>query len=73
VVGNVWEWVADWEGTYEPVDQTNPTGPDSGTKRVIRGGAWNGSFPDWLHPAFRYAQDPAAQSHGVGFRCAKSI
>lgn len=73
VVGNVWEWVADWEGTYEPVDQTNPTGPDSGTKRVIRGGAWNGSFPDWLHPAFRYAQDPAAQSHGVGFRCAKTI
>jgi formylglycine-generating enzyme required for sulfatase activity len=73
VVGNVWEWVADWEGAYEPVDQKNPTGPDTGTKRVIRGGAWNGSFPDWLHPAFRYAQDPSAQSHGVGFRCAKSL
>jgi eukaryotic-like serine/threonine-protein kinase len=73
VVGNVWEWVADWEGVYEPVDQQNPTGPDTGTKRVIRGGAWNGSYPEWLHPAFRYAQDPASRSHGVGFRCAKSI
>jgi formylglycine-generating enzyme required for sulfatase activity len=73
VVGNVWEWVADWEGAYEPVDQKNPTGPDTGTKRVIRGGAWNGSFPDWLHPACGYAQDPSAQSHGVGFRCAKSL
>jgi formylglycine-generating enzyme required for sulfatase activity len=40
---------------------------------VIRGGAWNGSFPEWLHPAFRYAQDPKSQSHGVGFRCAKSL
>ena len=73
VVGNVWEWVADWEGAYQAGDQKNPTGPDAGKKRIIRGGAWNGSFPEWLHPAFRYAQDPTSQSHGVGFRCAKSI
>jgi eukaryotic-like serine/threonine-protein kinase len=71
VVGNVWEWVADWEAAYQAGDQKNPTGPDSGQKRIIRGGAWNGSFPEWLHPAFRYAQDPKSQSHGVGFRCAK--
>ena len=73
VVGNVWEWVADWEGAYQAADQKDPTGPESGQKRIIRGGAWNGSFPEWLHPAFRYAQDPKAQSHGIGFRCAKSI
>jgi len=73
VVGNVWEWVADWEGAYQAADQKNPTGPDTGQKRIIRGGAWNGSFPEWLHPAFRYAQDPKSQSHGVGFRCAKSL
>jgi len=72
VVGNVWEWVADWEGAYQAGDQKDPTGPDTGQKRVIRGGAWNGSFPEWLHPSFRYAQDPKSQSHGVGFRCAKS-
>jgi formylglycine-generating enzyme required for sulfatase activity len=73
VVGNVWEWVADWDGPYQAANQKNPTGPDAGQKRVIRGGAWNGSFPEWLHPAFRYAQDPKAQSHGIGFRCAKSL
>lgn len=73
VVGNVWEWVADWEGPYQAADQKDPRGPDTGQKRVIRGGAWNGSFPEWLHPAFRYAQDPKSQSHGVGFRCAHSI
>jgi formylglycine-generating enzyme required for sulfatase activity len=71
VVGNVWEWVADWEGSYQAADQKNPTGPETGQKRIIRGGAWNGSFPEWLHPSFRYAQDPKSQSHGVGFRCAK--
>jgi eukaryotic-like serine/threonine-protein kinase len=73
VVGNVWEWVADWEGPYQAGDQKNPTGPDTGQKRVIRGGAWNGSFAEWLHPAFRFAADPKFQSHGVGFRCAKSL
>jgi eukaryotic-like serine/threonine-protein kinase len=73
VVGNVWEWVADWDGAYWAADQKNPSGPDSGEKRVIRGGGWNGSFPEWLHPSFRFAQAPSAQSHGVGFRCAKTL
>jgi eukaryotic-like serine/threonine-protein kinase len=73
VVGNVWEWVADWEGAYWAADQKNPSGPDTGEKRVIRGGGWNGSFPEWLHPSFRFAQAPSAQSHGVGFRCAASL
>jgi formylglycine-generating enzyme required for sulfatase activity len=73
VVGNVWEWVADWDGAYWAADQKNPSGPDKGEKRVIRGGGWNGSFPEWLHPSFRFAQAPSAQSHGVGFRCARSL
>lgn len=70
VVGNVWEWVADWEGAYSKGDQQNPKGPAQGEKKVIRGGAWNGSFPSWLHPSYRYATDPMSRSHGIGFRCA---
>jgi formylglycine-generating enzyme required for sulfatase activity len=72
VVGNVWEWVADWDGAYTAEDKSNPTGPSAGARKVIRGGAWNGSFASWLRPSFRYAQDPKAQSHGIGFRCVKS-
>jgi formylglycine-generating enzyme required for sulfatase activity len=73
VVGNVWEWVADWEGAYSAGEAQNPTGPANGEKKVIRGGAWNGSFASWLRPSFRYAQDPKATSHGIGFRCAKTL
>ncbi len=36
MTGNVSEWCQDWYGQYS--GQTNPTGPDSGNKRVVRGG-----------------------------------
>ncbi|HTA89946.1 MAG TPA: bifunctional serine/threonine-protein kinase/formylglycine-generating enzyme family protein [Polyangiaceae bacterium] len=73
VVGNVGEWVADWYGPYTVDAVKNPTGPAAGERRVIRGGAWNASYDTWLHPSFRYSQVPSAQSHGIGFRCVKSI
>lgn len=38
--GNVFEWVADWYGTYPSIAQTDPTGPSQGTMRVARGGSF---------------------------------
>lgn len=73
VVGNVWEWVADWYGPYTEEAKQNPQGPETGERKVIRGGGWNGSYATWLRPSFRYAQDPDARSHGIGFRCARSL
>ena len=41
--GNVLEWCQDWRGSYSSGAQTNPTGPSTGSLRVLRGGSW---FPD---------------------------
>ena len=37
---NVWEWCQDWYGSYSSGSQTNPTGPSTGSYRVLRGGSW---------------------------------
>jgi formylglycine-generating enzyme required for sulfatase activity len=45
--GNVWEWVNDWYGPFSSTPMTDPTGPESGETRVLRGGAFqvSGAFP----------------------------
>jgi eukaryotic-like serine/threonine-protein kinase len=72
MVGNVWEWVADYNGPYKKGARvTDPKGPEKGEERGIRGGAWNGGEASWLRPTFRFSATPTMRSHGIGFRCAK--
>lgn len=69
LVGNVWEWVADYYGDYQASETINPTGPTTGDLRVIRGGsfAYDASF---ARPSIRYGFIPTDLEADVGFRCA---
>ncbi len=66
--GNVFEWCADWYGAYATEASVNPTGPETGEMRVMRGGGW-GSNEDDMRGACRYMFDPAYTAADVGFRC----
>jgi formylglycine-generating enzyme required for sulfatase activity/tRNA A-37 threonylcarbamoyl transferase component Bud32 len=72
LAGNVWEWTSDWFAPYAADPATDPHGPSSGTERVVRGGDFTGSEPEWASPAYRWKTAPETYRHAIGFRCAAS-
>ena len=71
MAGNVWEWVNDWYDAkyYEKSPAKNPTGPETGTKRVLRGSGWQNETPT-VRIFTRVDSDPTIRNESTGFRCA---
>ena len=67
MTGNVSEWCSDWYESYGSGPVTNPIGPDSGDKRVTRGG--NTGYPEWMcRIQMRTSSKPNARYVNVGLR-----
>ena len=65
--GNVWEWCNDWFDDYTSESATNPTGPWSGSRRILRSGCWiNGDLV--CRSEFRSRNNPSDRDGYVGFR-----
>jgi formylglycine-generating enzyme required for sulfatase activity len=74
LAGNVWEWVADWFDAdyYKQSSQRNPIGPEIGTTKVLRGGAWD-LQPNFLRAPYRSGAVPTTRHYTIGFRCSRSL
>jgi formylglycine-generating enzyme required for sulfatase activity len=69
--GNVWEWCQDWDGPYTSDAQTNPTGPASGSYRVLRGGSWRSNSGS-CRASTRVFAPLGTRDGSIGFRVARN-
>ncbi|WP_223635498.1 formylglycine-generating enzyme family protein [Planococcus sp. 4-30] len=71
--GNVWEWCSDWfvKNVNKRGGRYNPTGPDRGTEKVMRGGSYlcHESYCNRYRVAARTSNTPDSSTGNIGFRC----
>jgi formylglycine-generating enzyme required for sulfatase activity len=77
MAGNVWEWVYDWWSPdfHLTGPRDNPIGPDSGDRRVNRGGSYlcHDSYCNRYRVAARTSNTPDSSTGNLGFRCVRDI
>jgi formylglycine-generating enzyme required for sulfatase activity len=75
MAGNLWEWTHDYYAAdaYASHDGPDPQGPDSGTRRVYRGGSY-GNLASQARASNRAeSYNPDVGGSGLGFRCVAGL
>ncbi len=75
LIGNAAEWCADWFGPYSNTKaaQSDPTGPRSGAKRVVKGSAFAYDAKMWSRASMRSSALPDSRMDTLGFRVVREL
>jgi formylglycine-generating enzyme required for sulfatase activity len=68
MIGNSWQWVADWYGPYSAGPQIDPTGPPSGEVKEPKGGSW-GTAAKLVRASARSTVEIGHRGNKLGMRC----
>jgi formylglycine-generating enzyme len=72
IVGNVFEWVNDWDAPYAAVPEIDPVGQISGPegKKIAKGGSYRTDISGHMRIGYHYKWTPESITGEIGFRCA---
>ncbi len=73
--GLVYQWCSDWDfGLYYEISPIkDPQGPDCGSYKIIRGGAWNRPSDTFHRISLRHSRFPEMSNCNCGFRVAEDL
>jgi formylglycine-generating enzyme required for sulfatase activity len=72
LAGNAAEWCGDYAGAYPSTPRTDPTGPMTGTLRVVRGGSFFGDAT-WAVATARACRKADSGAYLIGFRVVRDL